>query len=141
MVPDVGAETRRARMPSTAGTAQGSCSMSKPDSIDPAKVLRQRERGRPWEVIARELGITAHMLRRQVDPEYVRLNDLRLQRQRERYRKVQSGELRRAPDDADAIRLPDEPDTRDLTGRLCGDPLPGRSALAQRQAKQQWWSR
>lgn len=116
--------------------------MAATDTINRANVLRQRECGRPWAVIAREIGITPHMLRREVDPEYAGLDALRRQRQRERYRKVQSGELRRAPDDANAIRLPAVPDTRDLTARIMGDPLPDRSALAQRQAAAKpWWDR
>jgi hypothetical protein len=43
------------------------------------------------------------------------------------------GELASTKRDAEQ-RLREVPaDTRDLTARICGDPLPGRSALAKRQ--------
>lgn len=101
------------------------------DTIDWARVRRQRQRGRPWTVIARELGISTERLRRRCDPEY---HERRLAQER------QQAELHGSnwADTTAAIRPPDLPDTRSLTARLLGDPLPGRSALDQRQGKA-WW--
>ena len=43
---------------------------------------------------------------------------------------LKSGRISDAEYAARLVEIP--PDTRDLTGVLCGDPLPGRSALARR---------
>jgi transposase-like protein len=96
--------------------------------------------------LAQEFGIApAHVLmiaQRQDQDRYRKLVD-----QRKRAMAIPAGAPKRvdgAPRivdsvlwiDADAARLAQliPEDTRTLTGRFCGDPLPGRSALDRRQA-------
>lgn len=87
-----------------------------------AKLLRSQ--GRLWREIADELGFRYHSTIREAcmrdrkydDDTFTRgINSTRLQ----------------------AERLMDEipHDTRDLTARVCGDPLPGRSALDKMRAE------
>lgn len=74
-----------------------------------------------WDA-ARLLDIPYATLRRWLDPAFAA-------REREQYR---AGTARRAFRPSGP--LPPVPeDTRDLTGRLMGDPLPGRSALDRRR--------
>ena len=79
-----------------------------PEQIEQAQTMRRNEM--PWAHIAKHFGVTPDTVRRVLDPEWA---------------------ARRRAGITDGERLLREvpADTRDLTARALGDPLPGRSAL------------
>ncbi len=108
-------------------------------AIKKARELRQS--GFDWKHISQELGISTDWLRRRLDPPYalrVREYDrVRLfHTRRGRPKKCQWGSVAREVRIDGAARLAEiPPDTRDITGRAFGDPLPGRSALCRRASE------
>ena len=78
--------------------------------------------------VARQFGISQVTAHRWIDPEYQRRSN---RRHREYYHAAKPHVAEKGPPEADlAARLSEiPPDTRDLTGRMFGDPIPGRSAL------------
>ena len=103
-----------------------------PELVAKAKELRKT--GMAWKNIGPKLGVAPHTARAWVDEEF-RLHRI----QTYRTRRMSTDEVRRdTPTDrstwADALErlalIPE--DTRDTTARICGDPLPGRSALDRR---------
>ncbi len=98
-----------------------------------SKALDLKSMGLKWETIAKRLGVGSDGLKRRLDPEYRHRRNLQIQ---EAQFRRDNGETRmyniasRVPM-SEIYRLLDTvpADTRSLTGRACGDPLPGRSAL------------
>lgn len=94
--------------------------------------------------VARLLGVELVTLRRHIDPDYrAKHNVANRDRARVKAEKVKAKEVmpkhgpappRQPPPEDQAARLAEIPktDTRDLTGRVMGDPLSGRSALDRR---------
>lgn len=119
----------------------------KPSRTKPAKIMeaiapeatRLRQEGLSWGAIGLALGVTGDTAHRAVDPEYSERRKALNNEARRSRRHAESSRLlvgiHRVETDADVARdaarliaqIP--PDTRDLTARLLGDPLPGRSAL------------
>jgi hypothetical protein len=95
--------------------------MTETEIINTAKTLRYRKWN--WQNISDHLRVDVAWLRAACAPE---------RRDRSRLR---NGSVARA--DRDAMRLMAQipSDTRDFTARIMGDPLPGRSALDQREAE------
>jgi hypothetical protein len=100
--------------------------------ISRARALRHN--GASWTDIRRELGIGDERLRRVMEPGFKerRNRDIRNARATRGYR----GEpkMRLSPEETKLALATVPSDTRDLTSRLLGDPLPGRSALAKMRA-------
>ena len=95
-----------------------------------AKIARNlRAAGMGWKEIAAAIGVTdstAHCL---ADPAYAVKRQARVNELRRNHRAYDDYHARRMDPDEVAARLAEiPPDTRDLTARLCGDPLPARSA-------------
>ena len=91
-----------------------------------------------WTRIAEHFGVAYDTVRRALDPEWAarRRTGIAEARRRRRGEGTKARSFNHVPemrvsDKADGERLLREvpADTRDLTGRLCGDPLPGRAAL------------
>lgn len=98
-------------------------------------INKLREQGMPWEDICEYFGAKMTEVRGMVDPAW-------LQRRRD-YNRTYQEEVRKKTEggDTDNLRFSrhiDEmkrripQDTRGLTARMFGDPLPGRSALDMR---------
>lgn len=96
--------------------------------VPPEKIARAKELradGMKWSRISARLGIAEDRLRRLSDERYGERRNARVRA----WRRRTGGKL--VPVVSDAIPfVPD--DTRSLTSRIFGDPLPGRSALDQR---------
>jgi hypothetical protein len=93
-----------------------------------------RAGGSPWpEVFAALPDQAPNALRFALDPAFA---DKRRQQQRQRRRAGKTGRAGKRSVEIDAtatsLRSLILHDARDLTARLCGDPLPGRSALDRR---------
>lgn len=106
-------------------------------AIDTEKATKLIAEGLSIRAIARLFGVTPVTVRRQIDDGFrVKLNA----RQGEYYRRqrasVDNHQAARNPPEEDwKSRIAEIPtDTRGLTGRLCGDPLPGRSAWDRKKA-------
>lgn len=114
---------------------------------DVEMMLRMKARGRTMTEIAEHMGFSRSTVRYHIDEKH-------RERAHERHRRTKA-DLREAMANRAAIgfthgynskkvdedwrkRLAEVPkqDNRDLTGRTFGDPLPERSALAQRRAAQ-----
>lgn len=109
-----------------------------------AECARLRKAGRTWTEIGRLYGVSYCHLRGALDPKWAAARreasrQARWQREAEQRRTMKRGkafrEFERPTARADAERLMQDipPDTRDLTGILLGDPLPGRRAIDMRQ--------
>lgn len=92
-----------------------------------------------WERLAREIGVTSDSVRRAVDPGYAERRNAQLHARRMAERPATAKRINRVPDTSPelrrdaASRIAEIPkDTRSVTGRILGDPLPGRSALDRR---------
>lgn len=98
----------------------------------PKVVSRARElidQGMKWSRVAARLGVTENGLRRRLD---ARFSDVRTQGRRSaRGLVAPAGESRLRESEAEEIIATIPPDTRNMTARAFGDPLPGRSALDQ----------
>jgi hypothetical protein len=107
------------------------------ETWDEAKVRWMLARGRSYTEVAAMYGLTVTTVRRRLDPVYAahireRTN---LARALKRGHDVATAFRYHHPSEQDfAERLAEiPPDTRTLTARICGDPLPGRSAFDRRQ--------
>lgn len=104
-----------------------------------AEANRLRSDGVSWGVIGRHLKVTDETLRRHLDPDYAALCLVRARMKngadiRAGYRPPHpEPHPSRSEVEAGWAAIP--PDTRNFTQRLAGDPLPGRSALDQREAR------
>lgn len=109
---------------------------NKRDAIAP-RVAELRQAGKTWTEIGKELGVdgtTAHIA---VDPEYAAVRRARINHRRREKSEItpemrRAGDRRVSEDDAKVALASIPADTRDLTARMLGDPLPGRSALDRR---------
>lgn len=109
-----------------------------PEQIELVRQLRAAGMG--WVRIGKAVGLGEHRIRRIVDPEYRARRNKLAERRRPRPRKNEVGGPlsagvvgRPSAEKLRAIALALPSDTRGLTARLMGDPLPGRSALEQRK--------
>lgn len=101
--------------------------MTEADILETAKVLRSRKWS--WDGIARNLRVSKTWLKNRMVPGFREQS----KRVREHHLRVERRSLTgRLDADADRLKAQIPPDTRDLTARIFGDPLPGRSALDQR---------
>jgi hypothetical protein len=117
---------------------------------------KMRENGRTYEAIADYFGIASTTVRARLNPQYAAAHNEAVKASRRKRRaadedfaeaaqsrraadtKPARGHVRALVDDAEAYRqLASIPaDTRSLTARLAGDPLPGRSALDMRKQQE-----
>lgn len=94
------------------------------------------EIGPRYTVVARQLGVSRNWLRRRLDPEWREAENARMRARTGHYvsaARVPARHITQA--EAKAIIAAVPPDTRDLTGRIFGDPLSGRSALDKLRAE------
>jgi hypothetical protein len=101
-------------------------------------VARQmREDGQSYKVIGKRFGVDGHVAHARLDAEYAEHRRNRNKKAASETKQVRS-HVRAAIDDREAYRqFANFPrDTRSLTGRLAGDPLPGRSALDMRKQQE-----
>lgn len=94
--------------------------------------LRRLWRANAFRTVAeatRHFGVSKEAVMRIIDPGYA--EHRRKERQGQRTVLINKSE-KASPSDCAARRAEIPPDTRSLTAVLCGDPLPLRSALAQR---------
>lgn len=108
------------------------------EQIEEARQLQARG----WTIIriAERLGCYRQTIKRVLDPEYAVKR--RIQVREARQIREPSLPRKTARENATAVSIKEDaaarlaeipPDTRSLTARLAGDPLPGRSALDKRQ--------
>lgn len=99
---------------------------------DLATATRMHDAGASWVLLGKKFGLDPHTVHERVDPVYREhrrryVNGARRNKAPKAYvREVVSHRIDVIP------TIPD--DTRSLTGRFCGDPLTGRSALDRRHA-------
>ena len=96
---------------------------------------KMRERRVSWSQIERTIGVSADIIRRRLDPEWATFRANRVRTVRAIHRgNAGSSDAPYRIDPAEAARaLATIPrDTRSLSSRILGDPLPGRSALDRR---------
>ena len=102
-----------------------------------ARINEMRASGMAWKAIAEQFGVSHETIRRVVEPGY---REHRNALSRARRQSSGEGKADRAFNHVPEMRVDDKrdgerllrevpADTRDLTARICGDPLPGRSAL------------
>lgn len=93
--------------------------------------------GSTWKEVVRTTGCSIHHVKKALDPEY---QERRREKDRRRYRQIHAQKTAEAGHRAATAIPPSEArralasiprDTRNLTARVLGDPLPGRSALEQ----------
>lgn len=109
------------------------------DAEDKIRARNLRNMGLSWNEVARKLGVSVIFLRRAIDADYVQRRRLygkvhraKCQKQRGRSDFVNCATHAATRRMAERL-LSDLPqDTRNITARLMGDPLPGRSALDRR---------
>lgn len=100
------------------------------------RARNMRKRGLSWNEVARQLEVSVERLRRAIDPGYAKRRQLSAKAHRVARRgKPHSDdhatyEATRKMAEFLFSKIP--PDTRGVTARLMGDPLPGRSALDRR---------
>lgn len=106
---------------------------------DAAKQMRAA--GKKWRAISRALDIGVERLRRALDPDYAEKRNRSWMKRRATIKErdaadpiggaaVYCGGL--TPEEVERALASVPFDTRNLTQRICGDPLPGRSALDHR---------
>jgi hypothetical protein len=101
-----------------------------PFDVNKAKAMRAA--GTSWRLIAKEFGVSQEKVQRKIDPGYAEHRNEQLRaKYRAETRAITNHYASGAQTSADAERLMDEipRDTRDLTARLMGDPLPGRRSI------------
>ncbi len=105
-------------------------------TVKEARALKRE--GLTYTEIAKRLGSTYSTVRRALDAHYARKQRERARERRENPKppsdkpaRNTESMLSRLKRESDFIKLAAEipKDSRSVTGRLCGDPLPGRSAL------------
>lgn len=110
-----------------------------PEQVDEAKALFLD--GWKFLSIGEKFDCDPKTIRRAVDPEYQHRRCIQVREARLRREATQTRDPRAGRENATgaavhidaAARLAEiPPDTRSLTQRLCGDPLPGRDALSRR---------
>lgn len=93
--------------------------------------------GKSWQTIADILGTTYSTIRMKLDPEFARARKDRVNAARRganTYKSPKKSQHYVTKSSVNPEQIPSQPrDTRNLTGRLFGDPLPGRSALDQKR--------
>lgn len=100
---------------------------------DRARAAQLREMGYSYLRIAKMIGYT-HLTVRAWFSEKAKHDQRRKYDEMRAYRACVPRDLvHKVRTDADAAKQIVPKDTRDLTARFCGDPLPGRSALDRRQ--------
>lgn len=108
---------------------------------------RRRANGVTFSAIEADMGVSRDTIRRALSPDWAEKRREQVRIARRRREKLAYGHFtktgrvsctinvdryRPSPGEiAELLKLV-PPDTRDLTGVLCGDPLPGRSALDRR---------
>jgi hypothetical protein len=100
-------------------------------------IKRMRGEGKMYKKIAEILGVKVGALDAILRPDRIeRINELRRQSRRNQGgRKSTFAHYTEPRPEVLGEREP--PDTRDLTGRILGDPLPGRSYLDRMRAQQE----
>lgn len=108
------------------------------EQIKQAKKLRAA--GWTWTRLGQKFGCAWETVRRRIDPEYAEFRKQQINRARGVHRIGDVAPLLRERATRADVRhsaeslMDDVPaDTRDLTARMLGDPLPGRSALDQKK--------
>lgn len=103
---------------------------------DLATTIRKlRAEGKRWSDIERITGVKYEKARRLADPDYAarrRAEHRAIQFAKGRVKKprgANEGSAEEKLERVKRLRATIPPDTRDLTGKIFGDPLPGRSAL------------
>lgn len=107
-------------------------------SADPMKLaVIMRDAGADWKAISRATEISVDTLRRRLDPDYREKRSAKEKARRSVFYGLAHSIDPNRPKPHEVLRaLTSIPrDTRNLTARLCGDPLPGRSALDRRQVQ------
>jgi hypothetical protein len=108
-------------------------------------IAAKREQGVSWHEIAFLLGIGKFTITMYSNPKAYEREKERKRRHRERERQAlgiegRPREYRKLHEAVTKVEIAGElppPDTRDLTGRILGDPLPGRSYLDRMRAQQE----
>jgi len=109
--------------------------------VDVERVLALRAEGKKWEAIGREIGTSADRARRAVDPSWAEHRRDQVNANRNTLGYGGSAFVHLPDMTVAAKRRAEEMlqrvprDTRDLTARLLGDPLPGRSAFDRRKQR------
>lgn len=106
------------------------------EDVEYARVLRNL--GRSWESIALHFNASRHIIQSRADPTFVYRERERWKKKKRPRKRPQSMPThiveRKLPPHEEAMALATIPsDTRNLTARQLGDPLPGRSALDHRR--------
>jgi hypothetical protein len=101
--------------------------------ISMAKKMRRENPPQPWQAVGKACGCSADTIRRRLDPKWREMKAESLRRSRAR--RLAAGQNIVQPkthpvrQQAEKLLAQIPEDTRSLTARLAGDPLPGRSAL------------
>jgi hypothetical protein len=96
-------------------------------AAEAAEIRSRYYAGESMTAIARRCGSAREIIKGGVNPEWAARNRARAEANNKRRR---AAVVSRAAEEAWRGRCPVAPDdTRSMTARLCGDPLPGRSAL------------
>lgn len=95
------------------------------ETLEMTRTLRSL--GLSWEKIGRQVGFGPDVLRYRLDPTRKRGGESGLSST------LRSLPFRPTQAELDSLLSKVPRDTRDFTARVCGDPLPGRSALDQRR--------
>lgn len=107
------------------------------EAIEEARRLMNAET--PWAEIGRKLGCNPDTIRRRLDPKWreYRAAQIRSVKHADGYVNMNRvSEVRRSRRDEADRRMAEIPeDTRSVSQRIMGDPLPGRSALDNRNAR------
>ena len=111
--------------------------LTDPQKID---ILLRREAGDTWKAIGKCYGVSGHVIHCAVDPAFGEKHKAARRKDRpdnEEHRETHRVTKKQRPQDVIEERRAwvDCEDTRDLTGVLFGDPLPGRSVLDQRSGQ------
>lgn len=125
----------------TRGTANKSVAAENPFDLSEARRLRNG--GMTWDNIGARFGVSGEYVHRRLDPEWAVHRQAGVnERRRERANGAGRADIRHMPEvsaeakrDGEVLLRQIPPDTRDMTSKICGDPLPGRSALSQKSTQ------